>query len=113
MGIISQKFLKAKQGDFFYDRIDCADEPRLLRFISLHQDPHNVAHYVTFEDAQTNISFFVSADDRYGYFPPLSKRNRNKIEGRICELRELRDQLEVYEGLQAQIDLYANKTTGV
>jgi len=93
----SSKFKNATPGDLFYESTTSHVEPRVLKFIELKEKT------VVFNVLGSCESFEASADDRYGDYPPLSRRHRIKIHDRVSALRE---ELRKFEFLQKKIDQF-------
>lgn len=99
--MISAKFKKAKKGDMFYESPNAYDEPRVWRFVRLTAPISTFKEpYVVFESLDGRETFSISADDRYGHFPPLTVGNANKI---LKRLDDLHAELKTYQCLRKQI----------
>lgn len=106
---ISTKFTNAKPGAYFYESLAARNqEPKLLKFMCTRIGTlekygkvfENIA-VVDFVEVSTGKLLVVDADDRYGYYPPLSGRNFLKIR----RLRnKLSDDLAKYDFLLSQIN---------
>lgn len=103
MSNISSKFQNAKVGAYFYESVDGRNkEPRLLLFKGLtHGAGVAYRDEAIFEVVGTGERLFVDADDRYGYYPPLSGNNLMKMKRRQ---RDLRAELARYDHLLKVVD---------